>query len=239
MSNSDRTAPSDEGAVARLWSATETAREQLVDAIETALDRLLDAPLDIRNAHEALHAINPSDPAVASAPAVRRAAEWGVARVVGRLGSRYGGKLAGRMAVPVTVAVEYGLTARDGIRELQVLGSFLVNRLRAEGHPVDRELVQRTVLAVYLDPAVRPDLRIPPHRRALRVARRWAMDSLPLTGRRRMELTRRRVDTVAGLYLSVLLEDWARVTAIETDLAPPRTVVETRVVERPPPAPGH
>jgi len=239
VSSSDRTAPSDEGAVARLRSATGTARDQLVALIENALDRLLDAPLDIRNAHEALHAINPTDPAVAAAPAVRRAAEWGIARVAGRIGTRYGGKLAGRMAVPVTAAVEYGLAARDGIRELQVLGSFLVNRLRTEGHPVDRELVQRTVLAVYLDPAVRPDLRVPPHRRALRVARRWAMNSLPLTGRRRMDLTRRRVDTVAGLYLSVLLEDWARVTALETDLAVPRTVLEARVAERRPPAPGH
>lgn len=238
MSNSDVTAPSEEGAVARLRAAGDAAREQLATLIESALDRLLDAPLDIRDAQEALYAINPSDPAVASAPAVRRAAEWGLARMAGRVGSRFGGKVAGRAAVPVTVAVEYGLAARDGIRELQVLGSFLVNRLRAEGHPVDRDLVRRTVLAVYLDPTVRPDLRVPPHRRALRVARRWALNSLPLTGRRQLDQTRRRVDTMAGLYLSVLLEDWARVSALDVDVVPSRTVLEARMVEGPRPASG-
>ena len=229
MSSSDPTAPSGEGAVARLRTSAAAARAQVVRAIETALDRLLEAPLDIRSGPEALAAINPSDPAVAAAPVVRRAAEWGVARVAGRLGARWGGKVAGRVAVPVTVAVEYGLAARDGIRELQVLGSFLMNRLRVEGLPVDPELVRRTVLAVYLDPTTRPDLRMPAHRRALRVARRWAIDTLPLSGRRRMAATRRRVDTIAGLYLSVLVEDWARVTALDANLAGPRTVIEGRL----------
>ena len=93
------------------------------------------------------------------------------------------------------------------------------------------ETVRRAVLAVYLEPGHRPDLRIPLHRRTLHLARRWTFNTLPLTGRHQASLVRRRVDTMAGLYLSVLLEDWARVCAIETSLVPPRQMLEGRIAD--------
>ncbi len=232
MTNSDSAAaPSTEGAVARVRAAGTASRQRLAELIETTLNRIFDAPLDIRNGVEALRAIDPTNDAAVAQGAVRKAAEWGAARAVAKVGARYGSKAASRMVIPLTVAMEFGLNARDGLRELQVLASLLVGRLRAEGYPVEPELVRRTVLAVYLEPGNRPDLRIPLHRRTLHLARRWTFNTLPLTGRHQASLVRRRVDTMAGLYLSVLLEDWARVCAIETSLVPPRQMLEGRIAD--------
>lgn len=231
--SSSEAAPSDEGAVARFKAATTVARERLAALIESSLTKLFDAPLDIRNAHEAMHAINPNETAAVAPGAMRKAAEWGAARAARRIGVKYGSKVAGRAVAPIGVAVEFGLAARDGLRELQVLASFLVGRLRAEGYTIDQELVRRTVLAVYLEPQRRPDLRVPLRRRSLAIAKRWSMNTLPLTGRRQSSLTRQRVDALAGLHLPVLAEDWARVSAIETSLSPLGRVVDARVLDRP------
>jgi len=238
MSSDRSAAPSDEGAAARVRSVGAAGRERLAALIEATLNRVFDAPLDIRNPAEALLAVDTGDASGAPVDAVRKAAQWGTARAVAKVGARFGSKAAGRLALPVTVAIEFGLNARDGLRELQVLASFLINRLRTEGYPVDHELVRRAVLAIYLDPTRRPDLRVPLHRRALGVAKRWSVNTLPLTGRRASALARRRVETIAGLYLSVLVEDWARVQAIDTTLAPSRTVLEGRVLPTAAPQPA-
>jgi hypothetical protein len=68
----------------------------------------------------------------------------------------------GRRAVPVAVATTMGRelvsSFRLGALELEVLASLLVNRLRAEGLPVDPRFVQRVTVNAYLDPARRHDV---------------------------------------------------------------------------------
>lgn len=200
-------APSDEGAVARV-------RERLADTVERALDWVFDAPLDVRTPYEAMAALEGS--AGTTAPGVlRKGAEWAVGRAAVRVGTKYGSKVAGRAALPLGAAVEFGLSARSGLRELQVLASLLVHRLRADGHAVDPELVRRATLGLYLEPDRRPDLRVPLHRRSLAVAKQWSVDALPLTGKRQANRTRARVDIVARLNTHALVHDWRYVSAIE------------------------
>ncbi len=203
----DESAPSDEGAVARV-------RERLAVAIERALDWVFDAPLDIRTPYEAMATLEPSS--TGDGPGVlRKGAEWAASRAALRVGTRFGSKVAGRAALPLGVAVEFGFAARSGLRELQVLASFLVNRLRADGFAVDPELVRRATLALYLEPERRPDLRVPVHRRSLAIAKQWSVDAIPLTGRRQASRTRARVDIVARLNTHALVHDWRYVSAIE------------------------
>ncbi len=219
--------------MARVRAAQAAGRRSLAAFIEATLTRIFDAPLDIRNPVEALRALGPTNDANPAPGVLRKAAGWGAARTMAKVGTRYGPKAAGRLVLPLTVAVEFGLNARDGLRELQVLASFLVGRLRSEGYPVDPEMVRRTVLAVYLDPGRRPDLAVLLRRRSLHVARRWTFNTLPLTGRRESSLVRRRVDTIAGLHLSMLVQDWGRVCAIDISLAPVRRVVLGRLAVPP------
>ncbi|MCC6434523.1 MAG: hypothetical protein IT196_05790 [Acidimicrobiales bacterium] len=220
--------------MARLKALSGATRERLAAVIETALNRCFDSPYDIRNAYEAMQAINPTETGAGGQGAVRKLADWGAARAATRIGTKYGAKVAGRAVAPIGMAVEFGLSARDGIRELQVLTSFLVTRFRLEGYRPDKELIRRTVLAVYLQPKVRPDLKVPMHRRSLAVAKRWSVNTLPLTGRMQSSQTRQRVDAIAVLPLAQLHEDWQRVSALDGDEpAPTPRVIEARVVERP------
>lgn len=238
-------APSDEGAVARLRAAGDAAQRRVANAVEVTLAKVFDAPFDVRTADEAMVILLPAEAGMGQG-AARRAAEWGASRAARQLGIRFGTKVAGRAVAPIGMAVEFGFAAREGIRELQVLTSFLVARLRLEGYAPDPELVRRTVLAVYLEPGVRPDLKVALHRRSLAVARRWSVNTLPLTGRRQAGQTRRRVEAIAALPLLALLQDWSRVRALEVDLAtlPPPRVIDANVAtpSRPPtpagPPPG-
>ncbi|MGD9751322.1 MAG: hypothetical protein AB7W59_10030 [Acidimicrobiia bacterium] len=235
-------APSDEGAVARLKTLSTTARERLANAIEAALNRCFDSPYDVRNAYEAMQAIEPDGSGGSGQGAVRKAAQWGAARAATRIGTRYGSKVAGRAVAPIGLAVEFGLAARDGVRELQVLTSFLMTRFRLEGYRPDHELIRRTVLAVYLQPKARPDLKVPLHRRSLAVAKRWSVNTLPLTGRRQSNQTRQRVEAIAALPLPALHADWQLVRSMEAETSGDPSarptpgdgrVIEARVVERP------
>jgi len=217
----DAAAPSEEGAVARLRARGTDARRRLATIVEQALDAVFESNFDVRSAWEALELLDAPETRVKESVA-RRATEWAATRAVVRVGSRFGARVAGRLAVPVGLALEFGFAARDGVRELQVLAGFLVHRLRAAGHPVDRELVRRATLAVYLEPARRPDLRTPVARRALAVARVWSVDAIPLTDRRRQQRTRARVDFIARLDLDVLHHDWVLASAVDVGDVPHR-----------------
>lgn len=221
MNYDDEAAPSDEGAAARLRARSEDTRRRLAGIVERALDTVFEANFDVRSSWEALELLDAPETRVKESVA-RRATEWAATRAVVRVGSRFGARVAGRLAVPVGLAVEFGFAARDGVRELQVLAGFLVHRLRAGGHPVDRELVRRATLAVYLEPGRRPDLRTPVARRTLAVARVWSVDAIPLTDRRRQQRTRTRVDVIARLDLDVLRHDWALACAVDVGDVPHR-----------------
>jgi hypothetical protein len=217
------TASSDEGAVARALARAGQAWELAAQAVDSALDRVFSAPLDVRSTAEAMAMLEPQP----GTGALRRGAEWAATRTAARVGAKLGSRAAGRVALPIGVAVELGLATREGVKELQVLASYLLARLRADGHPVDRELVRRATLAIYLEPRRPPDLRAPVQRRSLAVAKRWSVDALPLTGRAQASRTRARVDAVANLDTHRLVVGWRLVNAVEAE-----------VVERQAPAPS-
>ena len=102
------------------------------------------------------------------------------------------------------LATEVGFAARAGRRELQVLASYLIHRLREAGLPVERELVRRAATALYLEPRRRPDLRQPASQLVAAVARRWATEIVPGFGRRSRHTTDR-IRAVERLDLAQLV----------------------------------
>jgi hypothetical protein len=234
------TASSDEGAVARMRAAAGQAREIAGQArevaargIEKALDRVFAAPLDVRSAVEAMAMVETQP----TSGALRRGAQWAAARTATRVGTRLGPKAAGRVALPLGVAIELGLASKGGIKELQVLASFLLARLRDDGHPVDRELVRRATLAIYLDPDRTPDLRVAVHRRSLAVAKRWSVDAFPLNGRALASRTRARVDAIARLDTAQLVHAWRLVDAMEAKVVDRQPPTANGTAPGPPPPP--
>jgi hypothetical protein len=80
-------------------------------------------------------------------PAVARLAGRWSDRVL-RLGSRLSFPAKALLAAVPPLAGSLAL----GARELHVLASLVVNRLRAEGHPIDRRFVQRVTVNAYVWP---------------------------------------------------------------------------------------
>lgn len=212
-SSPDVQAVAGDGALERLKDLRHDARERVTAVAAWAVDRVFDAPLDIRTGREAEAALLSTDDGH-SQQFARRAAGWGAARAARSVGTRYGARLAGRAAAPVGAAVELGLAARSGLRELQVLTSLLVNRLAAAALGNEPEMVRRTILALYLEPTQRPDLAVSLGSYAPALAKRWAINAVPLTGRRQSTLTRRRIEAVERARLADLVADWRRVGAI-------------------------
>ena len=64
------------------------------------------------------------------------------------------------------------------MRELQLLASFVITKLRAAHVDPDRDLVRSLTMSLYLDPARRPTLDPPNARNAGGVARQWVLRSL-------------------------------------------------------------
>jgi len=185
----------------------------MVDAV---LDSVFDEPLDVRSAAEAQQLLrHQGDPSRWGIPAA--AAEWSLARRLAtgaatlrggrRLAAKFGSKTAGRAVLPLTLATEVGLAARVGRRELQVLASYLIHRLREAGLPVERDLVRRAVTALYLEPRRRPDLGRSGPALAGAVARRWIGEIVPGFGRRSRQINDR-IRAVERLDLRQLVADW-------------------------------
>ena len=78
----------------------------------------------------------------------------------------------------IPVALRLSTTSRRGVRELQLLASYVINRLRGAGVDPDRGLVRSLTLSLYLDPARRPNLEMPGRAPAGAVARQWVLRSL-------------------------------------------------------------
>jgi hypothetical protein len=161
--------------------------------IDGALDRVFDQPFDVRSAQELEDLVAAGPVGVGTAPAATTvtafvAAATPMARRALALASK-SGKVASKTPLPSSKALKVGLasipvalrlstTSRRGVRELQLLASYLITRLRAVGVDPDRGLVRSLTLSLYLDPARRPSLDIPGGRAAGAVARQWVLRSL-------------------------------------------------------------
>jgi hypothetical protein len=161
--------------------------------VDAALDRVFAEPFDVRSAAELedLMAAGPigtgPGPAATSLGAFVAAATP-LARRALAVASK-SSKVATKAPLPSSKALKIGLasipialrlstTTRHGIREIQLLASYVIARLRAAGVDPDRGLVRSLTLSLYVDPARRPSLEPPGSRTAGGVARQWVLRSL-------------------------------------------------------------
>jgi len=161
--------------------------------IDGALDRVFDEPFDVRTGEELEELVAAGPVGVGAAPTATAlgafvAAATPVARRALAVASK-SGKVASKTPLPSSKAFKVGLasipvalrlstTSRRGVRELQLLASYVIHRLRSAGVAPDRDLVRSLTLSLYLDPARRPSLEINLGRAAVGVARQWVLRSL-------------------------------------------------------------
>ena len=210
-------APSGAATPSSTTAAVRRARQYLSDLVLAAVDRVFFEPLDVANEAEALALLADREDGSRLRTAMLGASEWALARfarrtLLPRMGTKVavwtGGKTAGKVILPITLSIEVTLAARDGVRELQVLASFLMSRLRAAGLPVEQSLVRRTTTSLYLYPNRRPDLQRSGAQLATSVARRWLTAAVPGFGRRRARVTTARVRAVDRIDLQALVRAW-------------------------------
>ena len=97
------------------------------------------------------------------------------------------------------------------MRELQLLASYLMTRLRAVGVDPDPGLVRSLTLSLYLDPARRPSLEIPGGRAAGAVARQWVLRSLGGDAESAVRArARRQAEAIDRLDLTALGRQWSQ-----------------------------
>ncbi|HEX4527814.1 MAG TPA: hypothetical protein VIA11_00260 [Acidimicrobiia bacterium] len=161
--------------------------------VDAALDRVFAEPFDVRSAAELedLMAAGPigtgAGPAATSLGAFVAAATP-LARRAFSVASK-SSKVATKAPLPSSRAIKIGLaslpialrlstTTRHGVREIQLLASYVIARLRAAGVEPERGLVRSLTLSLYVDPARRPNLEPPGSRTAGAVARQWVLRSL-------------------------------------------------------------
>lgn len=194
-------------AVRGAWEHLLTRTRRLVDS---AMDRVFARPFDVRDHDDFRRLLVDHTPATAS-PAFARFAETALSVLV--LSGKAGRKLpipAARyalLALPVTLRLAD--SARRGVRELQVIASYVVHRFRDEGIEADQDLVVALTLSLALDPSRRVDVTMTPRRASAGLLRVWAAHAMVRNVER--ELTRRAeadVTAISRLDLRELVEEW-------------------------------
>ncbi len=199
--------------------------------VDGALNRVFDEPFDVRTATELEDLVaagpigNGPGPAATSLGAFVAAATP-LARRALSVATR-SSKVATKTPLPSSKALKIGLasipialrlttTTRRGVRELQLLASYVITRLRAAGVEPERGLVRALTLALYVDPARRPTLDMPGSRTAGAVARQWVLRSLGGDAESAIRArARRQAEALDRLDLPALAVVWARRRAID------------------------
>jgi hypothetical protein len=78
----------------------------------------------------------------------------------------------------IPIAMQLGSSVRHGVREIQVIASYVIHRLREEGVEPRRGLVTALALSIALDPERRPDMGLTPGRAGAGLARLWILRSM-------------------------------------------------------------
>jgi hypothetical protein len=206
-------------------------KEKVAELVDAGLDRVYAKPLEIDNAAEALAFLTElGEESTGNEPARRMAGIIAAAGpILVRLAKGTGAvaKLAGagtkvlptgRMITLGTTAVlatvRIGASARVGARELQILASYLMARMRQAGRPVDRDLIEQVVVQCYLDPDARPQFQAETGHGAGGLARAWAARGIKApSGAKRAQINRKRVDAIERLDVHALAADWERARA--------------------------
>jgi hypothetical protein len=157
---------------------TERAR-RMVDA---ALDKVFNEPFDVHSEDDfervmAQHHVVMS---IATAGALAGFVERALPAL--KLSTKAGKKLPmpaiKYTLVAIPIAMQLGNSVRHGVREVQVIASYLIHRLRETGVEPRRGLVSALALSIALDPERRPDVGLTPGRAASGLARQWITRSM-------------------------------------------------------------
>jgi hypothetical protein len=201
--------------------------------VDNALDRVFDEPFDVRTADEleelvAAGPVGIGPGATATSLGAFVAAATPLARRALAVASR-SSKVATKAPLPSSKAFKIGLatipvalrlstTSRRGVRELQLLASYVITRLRAAGVSPDRGLVRSLTLSLYVDPARRPTLDVPGSRTAGAVARQWVLRSLGGDAEHAVRArARRQAEALDRLDLRALARVWGQRDAIDVN----------------------
>ncbi len=181
-------------------------------ALDTVVARAVTEPLAVHSPDDVRAALEgPSAFTVTTfvAPALTGVAKRFSNRVV-RLGSKVSFSVKALLAAVPPIASSVTL----GTREIHVLASFVVNRLRAAGVPVDRRFVQRITVNAYVWPRGGRDLEAPQAVAVLRVGGLWA--TRPLAHERQGEWVGRAADAIAAADLPDRYERYTRAQGTST-----------------------
>jgi hypothetical protein len=189
--------------------------------IDSALTKVFDHPYDVRNADDFERVMVEG---AGLAPSMSLASVGAIAAVIARTTpwieralpwarrSASASKMvpAARMVTyALPVAIQVGTAVRHGVRELQVLASYVIHLLREAGIEPERDLVTALSLSLALDPDRTPDLTLTPGRAGAALARQWIVRSL---GRESTAVVRRRaradLAAIERLDLPALAKEW-------------------------------
>jgi hypothetical protein len=190
----------------RVRSAASTVPRAVTSLYDMAIDRVLARPYRVATADEARGLLEDPESIDVSAVAdqIQQVAIIAIP-VVRRIGALT--KVPGVKKVPwvLSIVTVANLTraVRQGVREVQVVGSYLASRIEATtGRPPDPDLVKHLTVQLYLSPSRRPspqEGRVP----AARLLRRWL--TYGLVGRTTNKTAVRAVDAVERLDVPALL----------------------------------
>jgi hypothetical protein len=194
--------------------------------VDGAIDRVFDEPFDVRTGEELEELVAAGPPAGSVAPAAASLAAFvatatPIARRALVVASK-SGKVAGRIPMPSAKAVRIGLATiplavrlntvtRRGVRELQLLASYVITKLRAAGAEPDRDLVRAITLSLYLDPARRPVLDVAGGRALGAIGRQWVLRTLGGDAESAVRArARRQAEALDRLDLGEFADQWTR-----------------------------
>lgn len=194
--------------------------------VDAALDRVFAEPFDVRTGQELEELVAEGPGGMSTGPAATSlaafvAAATPMARRALAVATK-SSKVATKAPLPSSKAVKVGLasipvamrlgtTGRRGVRELQLLASYLMSRLRGAGVDPDPGLVRSLTLSLYLDPARRPALDLPGGRAAGAIARQWVLRSLGGDADSAVRArARRQAEAIDRLDLRALHAQWAQ-----------------------------
>lgn len=168
------------------------------DVLDTVVNRAVAEPLPVHSAadvREVLAAPAGAGVTTFMVPALAQVTKRWSGRV-----ANLGSKLSFTVRALLTAVPPLATSVTVGSRELHALASLVVNRLRAEGLPVDRRFVQRVTVNAYVWPGGGQSLEEAHAPAVARIAGLWA--TRPLAGEKAGDWAQRAAEAIETADLS-------------------------------------
>ena len=181
--------------------------------VDSALDRVFNEPYEIHSEDDFVRVMTEHRATMSFASAGALAGFVERALPLAKLSTKAGKKIP-MPAIKYTlaaipIAMQLGNSVRHGVREVQVLASYLIHRLREAGVEPRRGLVTALALSISLDPERRPDLGLTPARAGAGLARLWIMRSMRTeSGKAVGRRARSEAGAVDRLDLRAVSKEW-------------------------------